>query len=123
MQVETLSGLVATTSLARMRPRTTADPKLVDRWIGEGKLPNLAALRDSGVAELLPTVDAAVFDEAHQLVEAAVQFLGTVLGTGQVLHLAGDLLASEKDRREHERGAGVINMARAIQPDIVINNR
>jgi ATP-dependent DNA helicase DinG len=34
------------------------------------------ALRDSGVAELLPTVDAAVFDEAHQLVEAGVQFLG-----------------------------------------------
>jgi ATP-dependent DNA helicase DinG len=29
------------------------------------------ALRDSGVAELLPTVDAAVFDEAHQLVEPA----------------------------------------------------
>ena len=40
------------------------------------------ALRDSGVAELLPTVDAAVFDEAHQLVEAGVQFLGTTLGTG-----------------------------------------
>ena len=35
------------------------------------------ALRDSGVAELLPTVDVAVFDEAHQLVEAGVQFLGT----------------------------------------------
>ena len=40
------------------------------------------ALRDSGVAELLPTVDAAVFDEAHQLVEAGVQFLGTTLATG-----------------------------------------
>ena len=41
------------------------------------------ALRDSGVAELLPTVDVAVFDEAHQLVEAGVQFLGTTLATGQ----------------------------------------
>ncbi len=40
------------------------------------------ALRDSGVAELLPTVDAAVFDEAHQLVEAGVQFLGRTLGHG-----------------------------------------
>ena len=39
------------------------------------------ALRDSGVAELLPTVEVAVFDEAHQLVEAGVQFLGTTLGT------------------------------------------
>ena len=51
------------------------------------------ALRDSGVAELLPTVDAAVFDEAHQLVEAGVQFLGTTLATGAVLDFARDLLA------------------------------
>ncbi|MBA4178440.1 MAG: helicase, partial [Leptothrix sp. (in: Bacteria)] len=51
------------------------------------------ALRDSGVAELLPTVDAAVFDEAHQLVEAGVQFLGTTLATGQALELARDVLA------------------------------
>ena len=50
-------------------------------------------LRDSGVAELLPTVDVAVFDEAHQLVEAGVQFLGTTLGSGQMLDLARDLLA------------------------------
>jgi ATP-dependent DNA helicase DinG len=52
------------------------------------------ALRDSGVAELLPTVDAAVFDEAHQLVEAGVQFLGTTLGTGQVIDFGRDLLAT-----------------------------
>jgi ATP-dependent DNA helicase DinG len=51
------------------------------------------ALRDSGVAELLPTVDAAVFDEAHQLVEAGVQFLGQQLSTGQAIDLARDLLA------------------------------
>jgi ATP-dependent DNA helicase DinG len=52
------------------------------------------ALRDSGVAELLPTVDAAVFDEAHQLVEAGVQFLGTTLGTGQAIDLGRDLLGT-----------------------------
>ncbi len=51
------------------------------------------ALRDSGVAELLPTVDVAVFDEAHQLVEAGVQFLGTNLGTAQLIDFARDLLA------------------------------
>jgi ATP-dependent DNA helicase DinG len=51
------------------------------------------ALRDSGVAELLPTVDAAVFDEAHQLVEAGVQFLGTTLGSGQAFDVGRDLLA------------------------------
>jgi len=52
------------------------------------------ALRDSGVAELLPTVDAAVFDEAHQLAEAGVQFLGTTLATGQAIDLGRDLLAA-----------------------------
>ena len=51
------------------------------------------ALRDSGVAELLPSVDVAVFDEAHQLVEAGVQFLGTTLGSAQAIDFARDLLA------------------------------
>ena len=51
------------------------------------------ALRDSGVAELLPTVDAAVFDEAHQLVEAGVQFLGQQLGSGALLDFSRDMLA------------------------------
>jgi ATP-dependent DNA helicase DinG len=51
------------------------------------------ALRDSGVAELLPSVDVAIFDEAHQLGEAGVQFLGTVLGTSQLIDFARDTLA------------------------------
>ncbi len=51
------------------------------------------ALRDSGIAELLPSVDVAVFDEAHQLSEAGVQFLGTTLGSAQLLDYARDLLA------------------------------
>jgi len=59
------------------------------------------ALRDSGVAELLPTVDAAVFDEAHQLVDAGLQFLGTMLGTGQVIDLARDVVAAGL---QHARG-------------------
>ncbi|WP_425342709.1 ATP-dependent DNA helicase [Piscinibacter koreensis] len=49
-------------------------------------------LRDSGVAELLPSVDVAVFDEAHQLAEAGVQFLGTTLGSSQLLDFSRDLL-------------------------------
>jgi ATP-dependent DNA helicase DinG len=52
------------------------------------------ALRESGVAELLPTVDAVVFDEAHQLVDAGVQFLGTTLSTGQIIDFSRDLLAT-----------------------------
>ncbi len=51
------------------------------------------ALRDSGVAELLPTVDAVVFDEAHQLVEIGLQFLGNTLSTAQVLDFNRDMLA------------------------------
>ncbi|MEO7010595.1 MAG: ATP-dependent DNA helicase [Caldimonas sp.] len=52
------------------------------------------ALRDSGVAELLPSVDIALFDEAHQLSEAGVQFLGTMLGTSQLIDFARDMLAA-----------------------------
>jgi ATP-dependent DNA helicase DinG len=52
------------------------------------------SLRDSGVAELLPTVDAAVFDEAHQLVETGLQFLGTMLSSYQLIDFSRDVLAA-----------------------------
>jgi ATP-dependent DNA helicase DinG len=51
-------------------------------------------LRDTGVAELLPSVDVAVFDEAHQLAEAGIQFLGTTLGSSQVIDFARDMLGA-----------------------------
>lgn len=50
-------------------------------------------VRDTGMAELLPSVDVVVFDEAHQLNEAGVQFLGRQLGSAQLLDLSRDLLA------------------------------
>ncbi|KAF1046518.1 ATP-dependent DNA helicase [Xylophilus sp.] len=52
------------------------------------------AVRESGMAELLPTVRVVVFDEAHQLNETGVQFLGLRLGTGQLLDFARDVLAA-----------------------------
>ena len=52
------------------------------------------AVRESGVAELLPTVRIAIFDEAHQLNETGVQFLGANLTTGQLLDFCRDLLAA-----------------------------
>ncbi len=52
------------------------------------------AVRESGVAELLPTVRIAVFDEAHQLNEIGVQFLGGNLTTGQLLDFCRDLLGT-----------------------------
>lgn len=59
------------------------------------------ALRETGMAELLPTVDVVVFDEAHQLAEAGVQFLGRTIGTAQVLDFVRDLLAAGL---QHARG-------------------
>ncbi|MBG9386808.1 ATP-dependent DNA helicase [Caenimonas aquaedulcis] len=52
------------------------------------------AVRESGMAELLPTVRVAIFDEAHQLNETGVQFLGTQLTTGQLLDFSRDMLAA-----------------------------
>jgi len=48
-------------------------------------------LKDSGVAELLPSVDEVVVDEAHQILDTGLQFLGTALSTHQLTDLATDL--------------------------------
>jgi len=50
------------------------------------------ALRDEALAELLPTADVVVFDEAHQLPEVATEFFGESVSTRQVVELARDLL-------------------------------
>jgi len=52
------------------------------------------AVRESGMAELLPTVRVAIFDEAHQLNETGVQFLGAHLTTGHLLDFARDTLGA-----------------------------
>lgn len=52
------------------------------------------AVRESGVAELLPTVRVTVFDEAHQLNEIGVNFLGQQLSTLQLHELVRDVLAT-----------------------------
>jgi ATP-dependent DNA helicase DinG len=52
------------------------------------------AVRESGVAELLPTVRVTVFDEAHQLNEIGVNFLGQQLSTVQLHELVRDVLAT-----------------------------
>ena len=59
------------------------------------------AVRESGMAELLPSVRVVVFDEAHQLNETGVQFLGAQLGSGQALDFSRDLLAAGL---QHARG-------------------
>ncbi|WCM91516.1 ATP-dependent DNA helicase [Acidovorax sp. NCPPB 2350] len=52
------------------------------------------AIRGSGMAELLPSVRVVVFDEAHQLNETGVQFLGVQISSAQWLDLARDVLAA-----------------------------
>ncbi|RZI96490.1 MAG: ATP-dependent DNA helicase [Variovorax sp.] len=59
------------------------------------------AVRESGMAELLPSVRVVVFDEAHQLNETGVQFLGVQMGSGQALDFARDVLAAGL---QHARG-------------------
>ena len=49
-------------------------------------------IRESGLAQLLPSAQTVIFDEAHQLNEIGVQFLGRQLTTGQLLDFARDLL-------------------------------
>ncbi len=51
------------------------------------------ALKDTGVAELLPSANTIIFDEAHQLPETATLFFGETISTSQVLELCRDVLA------------------------------
>jgi ATP-dependent DNA helicase DinG len=52
------------------------------------------AVRETGMAELLPSVRVVIFDEAHQLNEVGVNFLGHQLGTAQLLDVTRDMLAT-----------------------------
>jgi ATP-dependent DNA helicase DinG len=50
-------------------------------------------LRDEGVAELLPTSNTVIFDEAHQLPDTATLFFGEMISTRQLLEWSRDTLA------------------------------
>ena len=52
------------------------------------------AVRESEMAELLPSVRVVIFDEAHQLNEIGVQFLGSSVTTGQLLALSHAVLST-----------------------------
>jgi ATP-dependent DNA helicase DinG len=58
------------------------------------------ALKEEGFGELLPSADAFVIDEAHQLPETASQFFGTSVSSRQLIELARDTVM------EHNREAG-----------------
>jgi len=48
------------------------------------------ALRDEGIAELLPSCNTVIFDEAHQLPQTARLFFGETVSTAQLIELARD---------------------------------
>ncbi len=75
------------------------------------------AVRESGVAELLPTVRVGIFDEAHQLNEIGVQFLGAQLSTGQLLDFARDVLSAglQDARGLVDWNVGVADLERAAR--------
>jgi ATP-dependent DNA helicase DinG len=77
-------------------------------------------LRDTGMAELLPTANTVIFDEAHQLPETATLFFGETLSTAQLLELARDTvaegLAHARDAVEWVKlGAGLERAARDVR--------
>ncbi len=51
------------------------------------------ALKDTGVAELLPSANTVIFDEAHQLPDTATLFFGETVSTSQIMELCRDVLA------------------------------
>ncbi len=51
------------------------------------------ALKDNGVAELLPAANTIIFDEAHQLHDTASLFFGSTVSTAQILELCRDVMA------------------------------
>ena len=84
-------------------------------------------LRDVGMGELLPSCNAVIFDEAHQLPETASLFFGESVSTAQMLELARDTrtetLAAAPDCRDLidatralEKGARDLRLAFGAEP-------
>lgn len=69
------------------------------------------ALKDTGVAELLPSANTIIFDEAHQLPDTATLFFGDTVSTSQVLELCRDVLA---EGLSHARDGA--DWAKAVTP-------
>jgi ATP-dependent DNA helicase DinG len=73
------------------------------------------ALKDTGVAELLPSANTIIFDEAHQLPETATLFFGDTVSTSIVLELCRDVqaegLSHARDGADWAKVAGSVDRA------------
>ncbi|MGH8503182.1 MAG: ATP-dependent DNA helicase [Gammaproteobacteria bacterium] len=72
------------------------------------------ALKKDGFAELLPSANAFILDEAHQLAEIATNFFGEHLSSRQVQELARDVVAAQLE--EAPDSAGLRDVAGALEP-------
>ncbi len=71
------------------------------------------ALKEDGFGQLLPGVDAVIFDEAHQLPEVASTFLGQSVSTNQLRELCRD--AMEEEEREQSQVPELTASAHALE--------
>ncbi|MFJ7565938.1 ATP-dependent DNA helicase [Herminiimonas sp. NPDC097707] len=77
------------------------------------------ALKDTGVAELLPSANTIIFDEAHQLPETATLFFGDTISTANVLELCRDVLAEGLSHaRDGADWAGVVSKVERAARDL-----
>ncbi len=74
-------------------------------------------LRDEGIAELLPTANTVIFDEAHQLPEVAGLFFGEDVSTSQLHELTQDCTAAHLTLAKDctELGKAIPNLEKAAK--------
>ncbi len=70
------------------------------------------ALKEDGIGDLLPSVDAVILDEAHQLPDLASEFFGVMLSARQIELLLADL------RQQLRVGAATTAQTRALTEDV-----
>lgn len=74
------------------------------------------ALRDEGIADLLPSAQAVILDEAHQLPEVATQFFGRSVSSRQLIDLARDSLRAGID--EAPDAANWVELSRSLEQSL-----
>ncbi len=74
------------------------------------------ALREEGFGQLLPGVEAVIFDEAHQLPEIASNFFGLSLSSHQLLSLCRDTVTEEL--KENSAVAGLQTAAAKLEKSV-----
>lgn len=74
------------------------------------------ALKEEGFGELLPSADAFIFDEAHQLPELASMFLATSISSRQLKELAEDVIAAQLEEAPEVKNLRVLaaNVGKAV---------